>query len=104
LRQDLAVYWRASSSASRRISAQPFEFWPDLERAWQSTSEQAGKSPGSASGESAGGRWRIINTESRRRVQEVVVSAGGRVADVRDDETARRKRRSLFYTVVAHPS
>jgi hypothetical protein len=36
---------------------------------------------------------------SRRRVTEVVQAAGGQVVDVRDDDTARRKRRSLFYTV-----
>ena len=40
-----------------------------------------------------------IHYVSRRRVVEIVEAAGGRVVDVREDETARRKRKSLFYTV-----
>lgn len=40
-----------------------------------------------------------IHYVSRERVQEIVESAGGKLADIRDDKTARRGRRSLFYTV-----
>jgi SAM-dependent methyltransferase len=42
-----------------------------------------------------------IHYVNRRKVTEVVESAGGTVVDIRNDETARRKRKSLFYTVVA---
>jgi tRNA A-37 threonylcarbamoyl transferase component Bud32 len=44
------------------------EFWPDLERAWQSTSESAAEEPDLASGTSRRSHWRIIKTESRSRV------------------------------------
>jgi len=40
-----------------------------------------------------------IHYVSRKRVQEIVEAAGGRVVDIRDDKTARRRRKSLFYTV-----
>jgi tRNA A-37 threonylcarbamoyl transferase component Bud32 len=44
------------------------ELWPDLERAWQSTSQQVDQDPVTAAGTGPGGRWRIIKTESRSRV------------------------------------
>jgi SAM-dependent methyltransferase len=42
-----------------------------------------------------------IHYVNRKRVCEIVEKAGATVVDVREDDTARRKRRSLFYTVTA---
>lgn len=42
-----------------------------------------------------------IHYVNQRRVGEIVETAGGTVVDIRDDETARRGRKSLFYTVAA---
>ena len=44
------------------------EFWPDLARAWQASSEGPGGSPDAAPGSAQGGQWSIIKTESRSRV------------------------------------
>lgn len=39
-----------------------------------------------------------IHYVNRKRVCEIIESGGGTVVDIRDDSTARRKRKSLFYT------
>jgi tRNA A-37 threonylcarbamoyl transferase component Bud32 len=41
------------------------EFWPDLPRAWEATSDTRSES---ATVTTAGGRWRVIKSESRARV------------------------------------